>query len=305
MPSHSKVCHAWAHQTGRNRTGFNVYYDGATIYSYGSHFPIARLVTVKGQTVVLFTTKSRSCSTTRHKSYVCQATTHLEHILTADPRSESRVGDFDDALFRAKGNIATAARARVHGDMHMSEAADNIAMANRINELWDLGRGRVTLESLGANVADIEARIEAGRIAEAARQAKAEKEAFARQEEMRAAWLGGERIHFHGTDGEGGALVRVVGDELQTSKGASVPLAHAVRAFRFIKLVRERGEPWAANGHSLRVGEFRASVIDADGTLHVGCHTIRWPEIERLALQLGVYTQPASDEALTPAHDAA
>lgn len=38
------VAHLWAHQTqdhARNKLG-NFYFDGATIYSYGRHFPIAR-----------------------------------------------------------------------------------------------------------------------------------------------------------------------------------------------------------------------------------------------------------------------
>jgi hypothetical protein len=42
-----EIPHLWAHQTqdeARNRQG-NLYFTGDTIYSYGSHFPIARRVT--------------------------------------------------------------------------------------------------------------------------------------------------------------------------------------------------------------------------------------------------------------------
>jgi hypothetical protein len=64
-----EVPHLWAHQTqqaARNAQG-NLYFNGPTIYSYGSHFPIAAHVTGKGgQRAVLFTTDKHSVTTSRH-----------------------------------------------------------------------------------------------------------------------------------------------------------------------------------------------------------------------------------------------
>ena len=298
MASHVQVCHAWAHQTGKSRKGFNIYYDGATIYSYGSHFPIARLVEVKGQTIVLFTTRSYSASTGKHKTYTARACSHLESIDVEDPSSADFAADFDAAVKRASEAAQKAKRARTHGDWYLQAAKRECDMANRISELFGLNRPPVALEYLGVHLADLEARIEAGRVIEAERRAQAERDRFERQAEQRALWLAGEDVHFYGSDGNGGALIRVYGDELQTSQGAAVPLSHAIRAFRFIKLVRQRGEAWRKNGHSLRVGTYAASTIDADGTLHIGCHIIHWAEIERVAAQLGVYAEAPSDDAL-------
>jgi hypothetical protein len=47
MATHNEVAHAWAHQTGRCHRGHHMFYEGDTIYSYGHHFPIARLAATR------------------------------------------------------------------------------------------------------------------------------------------------------------------------------------------------------------------------------------------------------------------
>lgn len=59
------VAHLWAHQTqdyARNPHG-NFYFQGTTIYSYGTHFPIARHV---DENTILFTTRGYSPTTSKH-----------------------------------------------------------------------------------------------------------------------------------------------------------------------------------------------------------------------------------------------
>jgi len=52
----------------------HLYFDGETIYSYGSHFPIACHVTDKhGKPAILFTTRSYSVTTSGHVSAVRSA----------------------------------------------------------------------------------------------------------------------------------------------------------------------------------------------------------------------------------------
>jgi|GEM_PF-3378619 len=68
-----EIAHLWAHKTqddARNPGG-NFYFRGDTIYSYGSHFPIARHVTNdKGEAAVLFTNQKWSNTTAKHINYV-------------------------------------------------------------------------------------------------------------------------------------------------------------------------------------------------------------------------------------------
>lgn len=103
----------------------------------------------------------------------------------------------------------------------------------------------------------------------------------------------------------GGPALRIMGDALQTSYGADVPLAHAVRVFRFVKLCRERGQSWERNGHSLRVGHFTVDRVDPQGNFRAGCHDIKWPEVERVARLAGVFDEMADDSALEPSQHAA
>src|SRR3954469_7899047 len=90
--SNSQVAHVWAQQnqaSGRSNNG-QFYFEGATIFSYGGHFPIARFAGKSVQPagsrfikrVVLYTAADYSITTSRHKSYVQGALHGLETVLT-------------------------------------------------------------------------------------------------------------------------------------------------------------------------------------------------------------------------------
>ena len=97
----------------------------------------------------------------------------------------------------------------------------------------------------------------------------------------------------------------IVGGTLETSQGADVPLVQAVRGFRFIKLVRERGTAWHANGAQIRVGHFRVDRITTGGDMRAGCHRFAWQDIESLARSLGVFELAPDDSAVTRSREAA
>lgn len=81
--SRSQVAHKWASQSqdeGRNSSG-SIYFNGPTIYSYGSHFPIA---TFHGG-LVLFNTASYSTSTAQHVSNARSAVNHHSTITVDNP----------------------------------------------------------------------------------------------------------------------------------------------------------------------------------------------------------------------------
>ena len=104
--------------------------------------------------------------------------------------------------------------------------------------------------------------------------------------------------YIRAVDVKRGAAGAIIGGELETSQGASVPLVHAVKAFQFIKLVRERGTPWERNGATIRVGLFQVDSISAAGDMVAGCHRFAWQDIAALAESLGVFAAPASDSAI-------
>lgn len=68
--------HAWAHQSAECGNSSNFFFDGATIYSYGRHFPIA---TIDGDRV-FFTTRNYSVSTSAHKGLARSAVSDKEIV---------------------------------------------------------------------------------------------------------------------------------------------------------------------------------------------------------------------------------
>ena len=120
-----EIPHLWAHRTqdeARNRQG-NLYFTGDIIYSYGSHFPIARHVTNDaGERAVLFTTNTYSVTTSAHCSAVRSAIPsgipvfHVPNVchgrysgseLTADDYA----GNLTDYVERIEKHVITSARA--------------------------------------------------------------------------------------------------------------------------------------------------------------------------------------------------
>lgn len=85
--SHSDLAHVWAQQSfayGRASDG-RMYFEGATIYSYGHHFPMATFTPyrVDGQQLVLVNSRSYSVSTGKHQRHVWHALRGLS-VITAD-----------------------------------------------------------------------------------------------------------------------------------------------------------------------------------------------------------------------------
>lgn len=296
--------------------------DGDSIFSWGRHFEIARYVDStprKGETrpvssrVVLYTIDGYSSSTEKHKSVVRRAIpSHVPVFAVADTKASTKeehaanIGSFEK---RAADAQARALRARTNGPLLIETAERLITKAEEYAATFGLRYTRPDLDDLNAKLARAVAKQ-----AKAAAKAKADREKAekARQVAQRAldadafaAWLRGEPgvrcpSSYRSTP-EGGAYIRrtLDGENLQTSQGAEVPWPHALKAFRFVKLVRERSEGWKRNGQTVRVGVYMLDSIDPDGSFVAGCHRINWPEIRALAEAQGVYEIPASAEAVT------
>jgi hypothetical protein len=117
----------------------------------------------------------------------------------------------------------------------------------------------------------------------------------AREVANRDAWLAGTGVAY-GWSGvvDGGALLRVHPSDaniVQTSRGAEVPRGEAYALYQYIVRVRAANDGGApiteAPSGWRRVGHFVVSSIEADYTLHIGCHIIKWNEVERFAQSIG------------------
>jgi hypothetical protein len=73
-------------------------------------------------------------------------------------------------------------------------------------------------------------------------------------------------------------MLRLIGDNVETSHGAEVTREEATRAFSFIVEKINRGETWHRNGETCAVGPFSLVSIDFD-FVTVGCHKFNVQEI--------------------------
>ena len=88
-------------------------------------------------------------------------------------------------------------------------------------------------------------------------------------------WLTGEGYAPRGVS----MMLRVKDGELQTNRGASVPLPEAIKLTQAAALCRKRGKGWKRNGEKKPVGMFQTDRITERGDLIVGCHNIPWHAI--------------------------
>jgi hypothetical protein len=330
-----QVAHIWAHQAqdaARSHNG-NFWFEGRKIYSYST--PVAHLVPdVSGELVALVT--SRDYSVTTRGKHINPIHSALGYGRVRKTFSVPFIGAFGGQN-RGDRNLDAASAPEIHAANLAAYLDDYTATVERLPRKRDYDRSRA-LEALNriANpaadyaeafgltplkldsdadeaaafrtwssrntperIAARLARAEAAAAAKAARDARDNAARLERERALREAWLSGEpTAYFHGRDANGGALLRVRGETLETSLGAEVPLAHAVKVFRFVKLCRERGEAWARNGRTIRVGHFQVDRIDASGDFVAGCHRINWSEVERLASDLGLLDVEPSAEAV-------
>lgn len=279
------VAHLWANESqdeARNAQG-NFYFSGATIYSHGSHFPIARIVRNKGRRAVLLTTRGYSNTTAKHISIVRSACNHLQTFRVADVLGsdhKARLASYK-ARFADRCKSYTAARSNKPAILESLQSLVN--EANAYAEFY----GLKTRMSMPANLEAMEA--ECRELAQKERerkqraQAKQEKEA----QEDREAWLAGTGSYYPCSYGSPIRL-RIVADNLETSRGAIVPLDHAKRAFKVVKACKDKGNSYQRNGHTVHLGHFALDSIDTNGNVTAGCHKIEWQEIERVAKLAGV-----------------
>lgn len=90
-------------------------------------------------------------------------------------------------------------------------------------------------------------------------------------------------------------MLRVRGNDIETSLGARFPVADARAAFYVVARVRKAGATFergdrglSADERLIRLGSFAIDRIGPSGDVKAGCHNVSWVEIERCARELGL-----------------
>lgn len=304
--SHDTVAHEWAHQAARGNAarGHHMFYDGETIYSYGAHFAIARLVTRGASTCVLFTTRRYSVSTAKHITITRRACSHL---LTFDVpfitgTANNHAGNMASYRDEVKGNIERASRRRsptlAISDLQCAERACDDALAYA--KWFKLDRRKLAFRA-PTMPSDLGGRLDTLR--------KKHKDELAVMDRMRALrnaeierdiiprWRAGEAVSipYEYSHGTGVYIMRVRGDDVETSGNAHFSVNDARAVWPVLQRLRsmlnsDKGDRVAAflNGRPLpKLGFYQINSVSKWG-VRAGCHVVEWQEIDRIAGELGL-----------------
>ena len=338
-----EIAHLWAHQTqddARNPQG-NLYFRGATLYSYRDSYPIAKIFKKKAATLVLHVENTYSNTTAGHCSDARRATSHLPSIVVPDvvPDSAySRGGHAQNIKFlvdKAAEHLSKAQRALQVSTVswRRNVARGALEDAEAYSKFFGIRRKVPAFPELAWNAAIARAeRIEnpdpvqdAKRFRAREQRAKVAGEVGEYREEMARSmtaaghcvgyraligkrWpaaiarLTGKtaRPFYHamaqrtdwrlglGYPADGPVMLRVNGEEIETSQGARIPLDHAPRVWRLVQAVISSGRPYVRNGRTEHAGPYPIDRVDVDGTVKAGCHTIPHSELRSMARQLGL-----------------
>ena len=313
----------------------NFYFENETIYSYGTHFPIARFVRNGKKQAIHFTTGKYSHTTGGHISTVWSAIqgNKIPVFNLKNTQSCGTVDDLNDYLSRINLAIADQTKARSTHNMLRARgtAVDTITESKAFCKFWKIKFPKFPkVPDLPADFKDRQAREkerEAKRDAARAERSRIQREQWAKENAARIArdtttinewnenfevhvaeWLSGGSLnqpitHYYYGDSDAypkmkevPTLLRIVGDNVETSRHAIFPVAHAKRGLTLVRATMARGTDWIANGHTCKLGMYAISKITADGTVFAGCHVVPFSSIARIANDLDAYTVANSEQ---------
>jgi hypothetical protein len=310
--------------------------DGVRIlYSYRDTYPIgARFVHKKKPVYFVRSGSAYSNTTAGHMSsgrqavpssairfdvpYVCgydlstmtQSGHHYGQAYSRDrkPDAITHKANLADIIARAQEAIGEYTRAHSFWKIEYSrnEAKALIQKAREYSKLFNVKLPKLPLiPVLSKERADKAKLFDSQREARskakyAARQARWDEQrrldALSREEKI-AAWRTGSPVRFGYNDGY--ALLRVIGSNVETSQGVTVPingLSGAGRLLRFLEACKNANRPYQRNGHTEHIGQFTvesfqpavATATSTDETkpewiLTAGCHRIKWEEIDSIS----------------------
>lgn len=302
--STGEIPHLWAHkvQASARNPQRNLYFENGVIYSYGAYFPIAAHVEHDARKAILVTTRKYSVTTAGHVSQVRGAIPsnvtvfNVPHVLITWHTAERHALNVKAYLADLAYVISKAQKAR-----QLSSKRQERAEAKRLHDellayckFFRLARPK-NIPELPKLTAAMVVKIKAREAFLASPEHKAKLQAqnakkFARCIEN---WRAGTGYFSWKQTRNLPTMLRINGNEIETSQGARVPVDHAKRVLAIVRRMVAEHKTFETNGHTIPIGVYKVDRIDADGTLHAGCHHIPYAEIERIGVLLDAMQKQA------------
>lgn len=307
--SNEQLIHVWAQQSQAYGKSSGMRFEGPTLYSYQT--PIANFVKAKrgGRVACLITSEKYSITTTtKHMPHAGDIPNNgyegtqvfvVSHVGVEggqSPRADNwHKHNLADLAERYAAAIAKVGRSSRYWELHHSDAHSIACTARYYCEHFGLKFSEAKfapltdaqLDAARAKYAAWEVRNET-KVAREQEQARQRAEANrAAYEEKAAQWLAGDPVQVPHM-WEAPTLLRVVGDRIETTRGAQFPVLHGLRAYDAIRMVRARGTEYRTPPETkLALGHYQIDVIHANGDVKAGCHFVSFKDIERVAKELG------------------
>ncbi|QGH72876.1 MAG: hypothetical protein [Podoviridae sp. ctrTa16] len=280
----AEVVYFWANQLQSEGRAGNIFFEGNAIYSYGHHYQIARIITDNnGKKVAFINSNGYSNSTAKHTNHVKRAIP-LDMFIFNVPffrssyngRQSFEVENLPAVIEALKTNVKSHLLDQINARSRswlIRKAERVLLVINEISERFDFPlvtrnefpnweKAEEKANHIIATEGERKRKAELNRLkkqAEQAEQAKIEAEKVEK-------W---ERGEINGSFYNVGTRLRLSkdGKEIETSKGARVPLADAKAMYDRLKA--------GIDCYRERLGGY--TVLDSDSNaVTIGCHVITW-----------------------------
>lgn len=290
--STQQVAHIWANQlqTEARTPQNNFYFKDETIYSYGTHFPIAKHETnKKGTKVILFTTRSYSNTTGKHISIVQSASRHIEKIyvnhVNFSPRDnfekiEEEVKPLIEKILRARQPLSIINKVeREKANAQKYADFTGTKMPKTLQKLFSFIDSKEVKEHIEKR-AERNAEIEKNR---EAKELQKQEENRLKQAENLEKWRNFNfQGYFHGL-GKDFLRYNTEKQRIETSQGVKIPIIIAKKFY--FELIDKLNAGGCLTCDSLQVMEYTVREVNVN-YVKIGCHKIDWSEINNLAKKL-------------------
>jgi hypothetical protein len=263
--TNSDLAHAYANQSqqsGRNSSG-SFYFDGKAIYSYGRHFPIAKIVrNEQGIECMLFTYRSYSNSTSKQISIVRNATRQYKKIYCYSPE------DSHELNFKSWLNLAEIEAEKLQKakkpELYLNQLGILNREASEYAEFFNIEipitlQAVLSIKDKKENLVYMSKKAEFMKI-EVAKKMKAQKIEYKKQLKK---WFNFETGRVYG--GFNFDFLRLNDNRVETTQAVQIPLELAKRLHNKIKT------------NTLQVGEqlLNYRVDEIGDIIKIGCHNFK------------------------------
>jgi hypothetical protein len=273
----SEVCHYFANNVQFEGRAGNASFRGDNFFSYRT------IIAKRINGVIVISSNKYSVTTSSHLSDLRRACGHLE-VVSIPCVDKSTLDNQTIVQNQVNNLLRLASTARTKKDLYLSQALSIVKGFNRYCELSENNQYIIDL-AIFDNV-DFEAlkQVEKERQAVQLAKRKAQQVEDALENSVKInQWLAGERDNL-GYHVSSETLLRVKGDNIQTSRGAEIPISHTAALWALVDVVINSGRNLVLNK---RIGVYTLTCINANGDIIVGCHHIKYDQLQRIAKILG------------------